>query len=54
MEREVGGGSEEREREMDEPNYPPIFLHGAEPQSKQRAEKRRKIIEMCRMMEGDN
>lgn len=36
----MGGDFErEREREMDEPNYPPIFLHGAQPQSKQGAER---------------
>lgn len=34
-----GKGLRERRREMDEPNYPPIFLRGAEPQSKQRAER---------------
>lgn len=32
-------GGRQREREMDEPNYPPIFLHSAEPHSKRRAEK---------------
>lgn len=32
-------GGKERKREMDEPNYPPIFLHNAEPHSKRRAEK---------------
>lgn len=34
-----GGTEGLRGREMDELNYPPIFLHSTEPQSQQRAGK---------------